>query len=137
MKIFNLRVIPYHLTRRRWQRRLGCMPASEWMWIGESSPTRSAARPFRSVKYTVYVSMCGFVSVVGYIVFAYQNFVFHRVTSARIFKPRNRFQGINSASLCSLAGQYENPIPTRFVAPIECIKIPAQWYESNQRIYRL
>ena len=29
----------------------------------------------------------------------------------RIFKePRNRFQGINSASLCSLAGRYDNPI---------------------------
>jgi hypothetical protein len=27
-------------------------------------------------------------------------------------EPRNRFQGMNSASLCSLAGRYENPIPT-------------------------
>jgi hypothetical protein len=25
---------------------------------------------------------------------------------------RNLFQGIDSASLCSLAGRYENPIPT-------------------------
>ncbi len=39
--------------------------------------------------------------------------------------PRNRFQGTNSASLCSLAGRYDNPIPTRFLAPIECLKIPA------------
>ncbi len=49
------------------------------------------------------------------------------LTRARIFltfkKPRNRFQGINSASL---AGRYYNPIPTRFLAPIECLKIPAQ-----------
>ncbi len=37
----------------------------------------------------------------------------------------NRFQGINSASLCSLAGRYDNPIPTRFLAPIDCLKIPA------------
>jgi hypothetical protein len=40
---------------------------------------------------------------------------------AQIFKlkePKNRFQGINTASLCSLAGQYDNPIPTRFLAPI-------------------
>jgi hypothetical protein len=27
------------------------------------------------------------------------------------------FQGIDSASLCSLAGRYDNPIPTRFLAP--------------------
>jgi hypothetical protein len=39
--------------------------------------------------------------------------------------PRNRFQGMNSASLCSLAGRYDNPIPTRFLAPIECLEIPA------------
>jgi hypothetical protein len=40
-------------------------------------------------------------------------------------KPKNRFQGMNSASLCSLAGQYDNPIPTWFLAPIDCLKIPA------------
>ncbi len=38
---------------------------------------------------------------------------------ARTFKllrsPGNRFQGINSVSLCSLVGQYDNPIPTRFL----------------------
>jgi hypothetical protein len=45
-------------------------------------------------------------------------------------EPRNRFQGINSASLCSLAGRYDNPIPTRFLAPIECLKIPAQDVEG-------
>ncbi len=39
---------------------------------------------------------------------------------------RSRFQGMNSASLCSLAGRYDNPIPTRFLAPIDCLKIPAQ-----------
>jgi hypothetical protein len=31
----------------------------------------------------------------------------------------------DSASLCSLAGQYDNPILTRFLAPIDCLKIPA------------
>jgi hypothetical protein len=41
-------------------------------------------------------------------------------------EPRNPFQGMNSASLCSLAGQYDNPIPTRILAPIDCLKIPAQ-----------
>ncbi len=32
---------------------------------------------------------------------------------------------MNSASLCSLAGRYDNPIPTWFLAPIDCLKIPA------------
>jgi hypothetical protein len=32
---------------------------------------------------------------------------------------------MNSASLCSLAGRYDNPIPTRFLAPIDFLKIPA------------
>jgi hypothetical protein len=40
-------------------------------------------------------------------------------------EPKNRFQGTNSARLCSLAGRYDNPIPTRFLAPIDCLKIPA------------
>jgi hypothetical protein len=47
-------------------------------------------------------------------------------------EPRNRFQGMNSATLWSLAGRYENPIPTRFLAPIDCLKIQfwAQWKQS-------
>ncbi len=32
---------------------------------------------------------------------------------------------MNSASLCSLAGRYDNPIPTLFLAQIDCFKIPA------------
>ncbi len=32
---------------------------------------------------------------------------------------------MNSASLCSLAGQYDYPIPPRFLAPIDSLKIPA------------
>jgi hypothetical protein len=51
----------------------------------------------------------------------------YRSARARIFKllrrPRIcRFQGINSASLCSLAGRCDNPVPTRFLAPIDCLK---------------
>jgi hypothetical protein len=47
--------------------------------------------------------------------------------SPNFFKePKNRFQGTNSARLCSLAGRYDNPIPTRFLAPIDCLKISAQ-----------
>ncbi len=41
-------------------------------------------------------------------------------------EPRNRLQGMNSVSLCSLAGRYANPIPTRFLVPVDCLKIPAQ-----------
>jgi hypothetical protein len=33
---------------------------------------------------------------------------------------------MNAASLCSLAGLYDNPIPTRCLAPIDFYKIPAQ-----------
>ncbi len=33
---------------------------------------------------------------------------------------------MNSASLCSLAGRYDNPIPPRFLDPIGFLKIPAQ-----------
>ncbi len=33
---------------------------------------------------------------------------------------------MNSASLCSLAGRYENPIPPRYLALIDFLKIPAQ-----------
>ncbi len=41
-------------------------------------------------------------------------------------EPRNRLQGIDSTSLCSLAGRYDNHIPTWFPAPIDYSKIPAQ-----------
>ncbi len=40
-------------------------------------------------------------------------------------EPRNRCQGINYASLCCLAGRYDNPILPRFLAPIDCLTIPA------------
>jgi hypothetical protein len=46
--------------------------------------------------------------------------------------PRKRFQGIDSASLCSLAGRYDNTIPTRFLAPIDYTKIPAQVVAEEQ-----
>ncbi len=32
---------------------------------------------------------------------------------------------IDSAILCSLAGRYDNPIPARFLTPIDCYKIRA------------
>jgi hypothetical protein len=38
---------------------------------------------------------------------------------------------MNSATLCSLAGRYDNPIPPRFLAPIDFLKIPALVSESD------
>ncbi len=35
------------------------------------------------------------------------------------------------AVYCSLAGRYDNPIPTWFLAPIDCLKIPAQATQSG------
>ncbi len=46
-----------------------------------------------------------------------------KTEAVRIFKLLRRL-GIDSASLCSPAGLYNNPIPTRFLAPIDCYKIP-------------
>ncbi len=46
-------------------------------------------------------------------------------------KPRNRFQGINSVSLCSLAGRYDNLIPTRCLAPKDFLKIPALYLKTR------
>ncbi len=75
-------------------------------------------------------------------------------------EPRNRFQGIDSVSLYSLAGlyhnsiptrflslidgskipalagRYDNTIPTRFLASIECFKIPAQFHAFGSRMCR-
>jgi hypothetical protein len=39
--------------------------------------------------------------------------------------PRNQIRGMDSASLCSLAGRYDKPLPPRFLAPIDSLKIPA------------
>ncbi len=47
-------------------------------------------------------------------------------------EPRNRFHGINSASLCSLGGRYDNPIPTRFLVPVNCSKSTDQLNQSDQ-----
>ncbi len=41
---------------------------------------------------------------------------------------------MNSASLSSLAGRYDNPIPTLFIAPINCLKIPAREIYSFESI---
>ncbi len=50
-------------------------------------------------------------------------------------EPRIGFQGINSASLRSLADRYDNPIPTRFLAPIDCLKVPVPICHTRQPGY--
>jgi hypothetical protein len=39
----------------------------------------------------------------------------------------------STASLCSMAGRYDNPIPIRFLAPTDCSKIPSigQFYSDD------
>ncbi len=45
-------------------------------------------------------------------------------------EPKNQFQGINSASLCSLAGRYDNPIRCRYKVPN--IKVPNHKIPNNK-----
>ncbi len=47
-------------------------------------------------------------------------------------EPRNRFQRINSASLCSLAVRYDNPIPSWFLDTIDRLKVPAQTTQKQR-----
>ncbi len=42
---------------------------------------------------------------------------------------------MNSASLCSLAGRYDNLIPPRFLVPIDSLKIPSQNKSGAQLLY--
>jgi hypothetical protein len=42
---------------------------------------------------------------------------------------------MNSASLCSLAGRYNNPVPTWFLVPIDCLKIPALTAIGQKKIF--
>jgi hypothetical protein len=44
-----------------------------------------------------------------------------------LMEPRNRFQGIDSASHCIQEGRYDSPNPARFLATIDCSKIPAHF----------
>ncbi len=46
-------------------------------------------------------------------------------------EPRNRFQGMNSASLCSLAGRYDNPIPNSVPSPHIMFKNSSSVLMSN------
>ncbi len=56
--------------------------------------------------------------------------VFLNVYGAQESIPRNEFR-----QLCSLAGRYDNPIPTRFLAPIDSLKIPALYSKCVLYVY--
>jgi hypothetical protein len=57
---------------------------------------------------------------------AFEKATFNLSPNFSTFKePKNRLQGTSSARLCSLAGRYDNPLPTLFLTPIDCLKIPA------------
>ncbi len=49
---------------------------------------------------------------------------------------RNWFYGIDSASIYSLAGLCDNPIPTRFLASIDSPKIPALCVQSSRHHWK-
>jgi hypothetical protein len=49
--------------------------------------------------------------------------VFFNVHGAPESIPRNEFR---QPTVCSLAGRYDNPLPPRFLATIDSLKIPAQ-----------
>ncbi len=64
-----------------------------------------------------------------------RNRVSQRTNRAGIFKPLwspgiDAKASIPPAYVCSLAGRYDNPIPTRCQAPIDFLKIPAQYLDS-------
>jgi hypothetical protein len=74
------------------------------------------------------VHFCNYLTVV-------LTLIVRKQQSERVFAQRRFFrllwspgidQEIDSASLCSLAGRHDNPIPTRFLVPIDFLQMPAQ-----------
>ncbi len=58
--------------------------------------------------------------------YAANKFLQSKVTTETVIFKLLRSPGIESASQCNLAGQYDNPFPTRLLVPIDSSKIPAQ-----------
>jgi hypothetical protein len=87
----------------------------------------------------VRYSICNRKSTVCLIEFSFRVRVSISSVQRRYFKtfkePKNRFQGIHSASLCSPVSRYDNPIPTRFLALIDCSKIPALLCTVHYTVY--
>jgi hypothetical protein len=68
----------------------------------------------------------GTMSLLGLGAHSYTFLTLKRKSRDGIFKLLG-ILGIDSASLCSRAGRYDKPIPTRFLAPVDCSQIPAQY----------
>ncbi len=103
-------------------------------------------RSFDSLGTNKLVILCPLIVEGRYIRFDPKKIVF--VFVLHVIEPRNWFQGIDSTSEpvqqvwlsyrpsrlgilkrftnTALAAWYNNPIPTRFLVPIDCLKIPAQ-----------
>jgi hypothetical protein len=96
-----------------------------WLWKQPGEITRQHGQNIFSFQI-LYLKPRGFQTV--WFLNKYKNFIdfVSLICTCRLawrpnfltFKePKNRFQGTNSARLCSLTGRYDNPIPTRFLAP--------------------
>ncbi len=92
--------------------------------FAHSSLAHSSHLLFFALCFSLYVaSFFPFCGVPG---FMYRNYML--LTEYQFTPPplTVRSPEIDSASLCSLTGRYDNPILTRFLAHIDCLKIPAQ-----------
>ncbi len=87
-----------------------------------------------SARWQLLLSMGHWWSRMVWFLFCRRLFVEVFPNRARIFKllrrPRSDSKGPIFGRLCSLAGRYDNPIPTRLLAPVDCLKIPAQFGAS-------
>jgi hypothetical protein len=54
---------------------------------------------------------------------------------ARLHRLAKSIPGLpKSIKIPPLAGGYDNPIPTRFLAPIDCLQIPAQYCTIHMQV---
>ncbi len=77
--------------------------------------------------YCIVHLMCPYLSFCG-CEFPIQSIPFRARICKRLRSPGIDSKEKSSVSLCSLAGRYDNLIPTRFLAPIDLPKIPALYY---------
>ncbi len=100
-------------------------PQFKKKWMEQSCVARHVY-----VRHTVYCSL--YCRAITYVSLFFAGNVGRNSTEPEFLtfkEPKNRFQGTNSAWLCSLqysawlcslAGRYDNHIPTRFLALIDC-----------------
>jgi hypothetical protein len=86
------------------------------------------------IRYHAKIEMCEKSFKTALVPSSVENITLPNQNPETVFLNFQRFLETDSASLCSLPGRYDNPIPTRFLAPIDCCKIPAQVGESKFRM---